>query len=165
MVSISQSTLYNRIVSRMYICILQSKSASTHIKKEWEKGGHLSISVESWERICQEQWIQTSSNTSHEFCWENIVLYPTFAKMTPRNRQWMLETVWDKYHKPFSCLLEPPDYCALLEIQKRINSVLWLTSDSDAMLYTWGIWTQKLGNWRRYFWQQAKNAVTWNWIK
>lgn len=69
-VSISQSTLCNRIVSRMYNYILQSKSASIHIKKEWEEEGHLTISDESWGRICQEQLIQTSSNTSHEFCWE-----------------------------------------------------------------------------------------------
>lgn len=86
-VSISQSTLYNRIVSRMYNCILQSKSASAHIKKEWEEEGHLSISDESWGRIRQEQWIQTSSNTSHEFCWENIVFYPTFAKNDTKERQ------------------------------------------------------------------------------
>lgn len=48
-------------------------------------------------------------------------------------------------HKPLSCLWSHRIIVPYWrEIQKRINSVLWLTSYSDAMLYTWGIWTWKL---------------------
>lgn len=74
--SFSELKPHNNIISRLYKGIQQSKHDSTEsIKKKWENEGNMTISKESWTKICQLQWTTTGSNTWREFSWRNIIRY------------------------------------------------------------------------------------------
>lgn len=63
-VSISKSTTRNKIISRIYKCILQFKSENMqYIKEKLETEGSFNISEEDWRRICEAQQNSTISTT------------------------------------------------------------------------------------------------------
>lgn len=76
LVSISKSTTRNKIISRIYKCILQFKSENMqYIKEKLEMEGSFNISEEDWRRICKAQRNSTISLQWRKFSWQSIDVF------------------------------------------------------------------------------------------
>ena len=58
--SLIKSGTCTKIISKLYNAIQSSKQKNTkYIKKKWEKETMVLITLESWEKISQLQWLST----------------------------------------------------------------------------------------------------------
>lgn len=54
---------------RLYRGTTKIKGLQSHVKQEWEKEGHLTLSSTKWDNICKVQW----KTKQLEFCWKNLL--------------------------------------------------------------------------------------------
>ena len=61
-----------KLISRFYKGLQQTKCSSLYVKQKWEHEGNL---VLDWENLCEIQWKTSSSTVWREFCWKNLIRF------------------------------------------------------------------------------------------
>ncbi|KAA0701446.1 hypothetical protein E1301_Tti024034 [Triplophysa tibetana] len=172
--ALTTSTSLNKLVSRLYKAIQESKEPNTeYIKRRWEMEGNIQISNKNWVNICRVQWSTTGSNTWREFCWKNIIRF--FITPTQKRHQGSGDACWrlcgfsgaNHYHIFWDCPLLRPFWSQICEhINHTFNSKV---PCNFVNVYLGNV---DVNNWRnkdkRLLWillAASKKTITRKWLK